>query len=268
MMRKVLIAAWLLCSAADAYSQAMPPGFSCTKGHSVVEQMVCSDPILARMDRQLNEAYNDLAAQPGGDPKALRRTEDKWLREQRNVCTERDCIERAYQDRMEAMRQESAQQASPTASHQTAPFPIDPGTLRDARSHIGQSCTLRQDRHEPRLERFDIDTAMPLPVLLKNRAIVVRRRNNDRVAILLQIDTQGNCRISDVVALPPVSVHATLLFCSIGDLNSSGFGIRVRGQRHVAGYWDAGHTNRLIREPLGLLNAADSIRCSEPESGE
>jgi uncharacterized protein len=268
MKRTSFAAMVLFCALAHADEQAVAPGFSCSKGHSMVEQMVCSDSGLAQLDRQLNELYGNLAAQPSTDTKALRHAEDKWLREGRNACMQRECVAQAYRDRIDALRQQGEQQASPAAYRETRPFPIEAATLREAQSHIGQSCTLRQDRQEPRLEHFAIDPGMRLPVLLKNNAVVVRRHHDERVAFLLHLDEQGRCRIADAVALPPASVAATLLFCSTFDPDSSGIGIRVRGQRHLAAYWSAGQTDELMRQPLGVLGAEDAIRCSEPESGE
>lgn len=75
------------------------PSFDCTKASNNVEQRVCSNETLARLDAKLNLVFNE----------AKKRTEDihpikieqiAWIKNQRNKCTSDECIKEAYDFRI------------------------------------------------------------------------------------------------------------------------------------------------------------------------
>ena len=84
----------------ETYSDSKP-GFDCAKASSTVETQICRDPDLSELDRSLTKKYKQLrAANDDGD--ALKVTQRRWV-EDRNSCTDRSCLVKAYQDRIHAL---------------------------------------------------------------------------------------------------------------------------------------------------------------------
>lgn len=74
----------------------------CTRAISNIEQRICSDPLLIRLDTALNNNYRwMLNAHIGIDARnALRQSQRIWLR-QRNQCIDRECLLSVYKQRIE-----------------------------------------------------------------------------------------------------------------------------------------------------------------------
>ena len=74
------------------------PSFDCSKASDAQEQLVCGDPELAALDRQLAAAYRQAQAK-AGDPALLRATQRGWVKG-RDDCWKaadtRSCVFEAY----------------------------------------------------------------------------------------------------------------------------------------------------------------------------
>jgi hypothetical protein len=119
-----------------------------------------------------------------------------------------------------------------------------------------------------------LPVAGSLPVVSNGSVVLVRRRIGADFAFLL--DTRrGACRMVDVVALPPHAQSGNLLQCMVPPSDgtatpqSFGVGLRRAGQKAPIAYWevDVAH-GQFIRQPLGVLGWAQSVRCQEPEVGD
>jgi uncharacterized protein len=126
----------------DASSPAPSPDFDCSRVKSRVLQLICTTPELARLDAQLGNIFRNSSGQAGIDAKALRQSEDVWLATVRNPCGDVACLENAYTHRIEALKDQSLQAASPAAYAETRPFAVDPSTLSHVRGFIGQPCAV------------------------------------------------------------------------------------------------------------------------------
>jgi uncharacterized protein len=77
--------------------------FDCIKADREVEKMICDDPPLASLDRQLGEEYRHTLAAPGADRSALEGTQRGWV-SGRNECWQADearrCVVEAYRTRL------------------------------------------------------------------------------------------------------------------------------------------------------------------------
>lgn len=74
--------------------------FDCAKAVSPVEQMICSDRLLSRLDDALAENYkNMLSANFGGSKADLRRSQRGWLA-QRDKCRDSACLVDMYRLRV------------------------------------------------------------------------------------------------------------------------------------------------------------------------
>lgn len=84
------------------------PGFDCANASSAVETQICRDPYLGELDRNLTRKYKQLRA-ANNDDDALQLTQRRWVGD-RNSCTDRGCLVKAYQDRIHVLDVEGALQ--------------------------------------------------------------------------------------------------------------------------------------------------------------
>lgn len=91
------VAAALLSGlAATAARAESGPSFDCARVSSAINKMVCASPELSARDRALAEHYRALVAQPGVDAVALKRDEELWVRDVRDLCRDLACVGDAY----------------------------------------------------------------------------------------------------------------------------------------------------------------------------
>lgn len=95
---------------ADEYREAEPmepassadapnPSFDCSKASSSVEQMICADTELARLDSATADAFK--AARAGSaDPGSMSADQGHWRREVRDACEDSSCVGDAYRARL------------------------------------------------------------------------------------------------------------------------------------------------------------------------
>jgi uncharacterized protein YecT (DUF1311 family) len=160
---------------------------------------------------------------------------------------------------------------SPAAAAQTQPFPVDPAILADARALRGHACAPGED--VPRDAGF-LPVPGEFPAVASDSVVLVRRHLEADFAVLL--DTRHNaCRMVDVVALPARAQVGNVLQCLVpaddGSATplSAGIGLRRPGQGAALAYWevDVAH-GQFIRQPLGVLDWTEKLRCRQPEFGD
>jgi uncharacterized protein YecT (DUF1311 family) len=82
--------------------------FDCTSAKGHAEKIICGDQALSMLDEQLAEQYR-IAIQNADGQEAqarIRREQRAWLK-RRDACQERACVEDAYRERADALRQAS-----------------------------------------------------------------------------------------------------------------------------------------------------------------
>lgn len=83
---------------AVAAARSPKPSFDCSKARSTSEKMICSDPELAQMDRDLGRAHARARAQ-AADGRAFQRESDReWTRREQE-CRDRECLVDWYAQR-------------------------------------------------------------------------------------------------------------------------------------------------------------------------
>jgi uncharacterized protein YecT (DUF1311 family) len=80
----------------------MGASFDCEKSHTFVEKAICSSKSLSKMDDKLAEAYNK-TLEVAFAPDELREEQQNWLTNERNVCQDDACLERAYKQRLKSL---------------------------------------------------------------------------------------------------------------------------------------------------------------------
>jgi hypothetical protein len=95
------------------------PSFDCAKARSTPQKLICGDPQLAQLDRELGRLYAQAKA-GAADPARFRRHSDAQWRRREAICGDRECLLAWYaQRRAELLDDLGAQrggQLAPTAS--------------------------------------------------------------------------------------------------------------------------------------------------------
>lgn len=80
------------------------PSFDCSMAQSLTEDLICSDPELARLDRDLARLYAR-AKFVARDPVGFReQTHDAWRRRE-ETCSDRDCLREWYAQRRKQLNE-------------------------------------------------------------------------------------------------------------------------------------------------------------------
>ena len=91
--------------------KAITPSFDCAKAKTKVEKLICSDPELARLDREMADKYNAMYQQMRNEnpndldrynqdyPKLLVRRQKGWI-ERRNKLKNIDALKKAYKEQI------------------------------------------------------------------------------------------------------------------------------------------------------------------------
>jgi len=86
-----------------SFSNANGASFDCKKSRTFVEQAICADKQLSRMDVELAVVFKKaLKIAPAQDE--LREEQQEWLTTVRDVCPDRECLTQAYEERIESLR--------------------------------------------------------------------------------------------------------------------------------------------------------------------
>ncbi|WP_053076617.1 lysozyme inhibitor LprI family protein [Caenimonas sp. SL110] len=78
------------------------PSFDCSRARSQPEKIICADPQLARMDRDLGRVYAR-AKRAAADPQAFQRVSDREWRRRESECRDRECLVDWYRERREQL---------------------------------------------------------------------------------------------------------------------------------------------------------------------
>ncbi|HUX65823.1 MAG TPA: lysozyme inhibitor LprI family protein [archaeon] len=78
--------------------------FDCGKAASKVEQMICGDAKLSKLDDEMGNDYQKALSKANEEQKKSLLTEQKlWLKKIRNICTSETCLKDAYSSRLAAL---------------------------------------------------------------------------------------------------------------------------------------------------------------------
>lgn len=91
-----IIAPWMLVDS----GKRILPRFDCQKATTFVENRLCSNQMLAALDRMLMISYK--RSRNEGDANIVRKEQLSWLKE-RNLCINDDCISKQYQSRIKEL---------------------------------------------------------------------------------------------------------------------------------------------------------------------
>jgi len=85
------------------FQQALASGMDCTKAAGVVENAICANEGLHKLDSQMGAIYRQLMSAAPQAQTEIKRAQRNWLKE-RNQCAEDvSCLNQRYQDRSQAL---------------------------------------------------------------------------------------------------------------------------------------------------------------------
>jgi len=82
---------------------ALTRSFDCSRLTSMASQLVCGDTDLARADKELADLYGRKLASTANKTR-IRDDQRAWMRDERNRCSDKACLQRAYRSRIEALK--------------------------------------------------------------------------------------------------------------------------------------------------------------------
>jgi len=95
----ILLLLWLsLCNIDSAFSAS----FDCEKAHTRIEKMICADPELSDLDRNLGNYYYAAKEEfvRAGAATCLKTDQLRWLKLTRNECQDNTCLRTVYLNRL------------------------------------------------------------------------------------------------------------------------------------------------------------------------
>ncbi len=98
-MKRIVIAILLIVSSALSHAAS----FDCAKASTRIEKTICGDEQLSKLDSDLMMAYK-AAQSSSSDTDKLKSEQKAWLQSSRNKCEDTECIRKAYEDRINALK--------------------------------------------------------------------------------------------------------------------------------------------------------------------
>lgn len=80
------------------------PSFNCAKASIDAERLICSNQELAALDVDLMAVYKEFANDYSHDKdekNTLKKEQNDWMKNERNICSTSDCMAKAYRSRIE-----------------------------------------------------------------------------------------------------------------------------------------------------------------------
>ena len=107
----LLMAAGLVQAQSQASAQTPQPSFACMQASHHAEQLVCASVEASQADVTLHYLYDAVRKKAKGaqDRARLRKEQLRWLRTERNACTDTACVLLAYRARIDALTQHNNQ---------------------------------------------------------------------------------------------------------------------------------------------------------------
>ena len=119
--RAALLPAMALAVLAGPIGASAQASFDCRRATTPTEMSICEDPVLAGLDRQLNDTFRVVLG--GSDnPDALRRAQGEWLSNIQSCGADERCIGKAYSDRMAELSPPPDSELVETATNEAPPI--------------------------------------------------------------------------------------------------------------------------------------------------
>lgn len=155
--------------------QGSGPSFDCAKAQTPVEKTICSDPKLAKLDKQILDLYRQALATQS-DPTQLKETQAVW-RKLRTSCGDVACLFQVYSARASMLQQVIA--SAPAVPAPTAPQPAVVQAQTQSKTSSEYVVTLPPGNKGLRLRSGPSTDNNILQLLPANTAVTVLKRQSD-----------------------------------------------------------------------------------------
>lgn len=81
---------------------SIEPSFECNKAGEFIEKTICSNQNLADLDNTMANLYNN-ALSRAVNPEEVKKEQRAWLKNNRNKCSNAECLEQEYSSRIETL---------------------------------------------------------------------------------------------------------------------------------------------------------------------
>jgi uncharacterized protein len=108
---RTCILLWAAVIVTLQYTSMAQTSFDCIRAGSTVEKVICADPAIASLDKDLAESFQQAAAKAGTDGFLVRADEHSWLTKVNDECDNSDaggCIRQALEKRISELKSEMA----------------------------------------------------------------------------------------------------------------------------------------------------------------
>ena len=133
-MRKIFVIVFLSVGIVSS-NHIAAASFDCAKARTYAEKAICENEELSQLDEQLFKIYEHmLLSSP--DRVELRARQRQWLRTDRNICTNHECIKAAYEKRLRELINVGKQLSCDQADDFNESYEIYVGVARDFRTYV------------------------------------------------------------------------------------------------------------------------------------
>jgi uncharacterized protein YecT (DUF1311 family) len=169
------------------------PSFDCNKAITTAEKIVCADEKLSHLDKQLSQTYKQVLA-VSSNVNEVRQSQRNWLIGHRNKCTDKACLEKAYDRRISEIVKGTMTNAKAQAICNTIVGAVNDGTIMK-RFESFRAATQKEQKilkeSQPDLSNFYV----------VSRALKINSKGNVRTIGLIQGGgTCSACYIIDIAA--------------------------------------------------------------------
>ncbi len=81
---------------------SIEPSFDCSKAVTLVEKTICSNQNIASLDSTMANLYKN-ALSGAVNPEEVKKEQRSWLKNNRNKCSDAECLEQEYHNRIDAL---------------------------------------------------------------------------------------------------------------------------------------------------------------------
>ncbi|MCE5244054.1 MAG: lysozyme inhibitor LprI family protein [Syntrophobacteraceae bacterium] len=121
MYRGIWVCIFTAALSLAAMNAARAAGFDCSKASTEAERLICSDQQLSALDDRLSEAWRQ-AWKKSADREALKKAQQEWIKNGRDVCQDVPCMQKAYETRIASLTNpEDQNSAQPQVQANTTP---------------------------------------------------------------------------------------------------------------------------------------------------
>jgi uncharacterized protein len=235
--------------------------FDCAKASTKVEKLICSDSELSKLDEDLSKAYQQ-SLERSDVKKGATVSQRQWLKNERNICQNAECIKTAYERRIKElgftssfgivfMRPPENREAAGKHAATLQPLPPNLSTnqpinrTKELSNQISpnEAAAIKSNNAKTKIEK------------LFSSAPVLSSLDRELSDVYLEANELGNHEKSQLLWRRDIRDHCDTFYCLKGAYES-----RINALRWIAAYQRKIPKNSLVRALCEKLSVEASRR--------